>query len=128
MNSETILACLNATDTLNQFISRMSLLTALSANSALRSSMSRSSSTLRAGSRALSEDTDLPLPSKCVEAAVDMVQAANERALFDWKNQVQNAMLMQDEAAIWAQCMGERLEAIGHAAMLGSTDGPPSTS
>ena len=118
MNSETICAYWDAADTLSQFVSRMSLLSAMSATSALRNSLESSVVTLNAGNRALSGQGHRQPPARSLEKLVDVVQEANDRALFDWKNQVQNVILMQDEAAVWAQWMGERLEAIGHAAAL----------
>ena len=117
MNNETFLAYMNAADTLNQFVSRMSLLSALSANSALRSSLEGGFISLKVGGQAFSDQMAQPSSTHSVEAAVDLLKDANERALIGWTNQVQNAILIQDEAAVWARSMGERLEAIGQAAL-----------
>ena len=118
MNSETFQACLNAADTLNEFVSRMSLLSALSANSALRRSMESGLVSVNAGGRALSNQMAKPFAVESMETMVEMAKEANQRVLVGWTNQVQNAILMQDEAAIWARSLGERFEAIGHAAMM----------
>ena len=118
MQNETFLAYMNAADTLGQFVSRMSLLSALSANSVLRSSLEGGFKSIKASSQAFSDQMAQPSPTHSVEAAVDLLKDANDRALIGWTNQLQNAILMQDEAAVWARSMGERFEAIGNAALM----------
>jgi hypothetical protein len=99
----------------------MGLLSALSYNSLLRSSLENSLIPVRAGRLALSRSLSGPATGPNADRAASLLHESGEKALYDFRNQMQNAMLMQDEAAIWTRRVGERMAAIGKATVADLT-------
>jgi len=120
MNSKTSLACMDAGSTLNEFASRMALLSTLGFQSLLRATIESSLLPLRVGSRILSRQMTEPSRMPTPQDAVCYMHEASEKALFDLRNQMQNAMLIQDEAAVWTRRINDRLSAVRQAAMVAS--------
>jgi hypothetical protein len=118
MNSKTSLACMDAGSTLSEFASRMALLSTLGYQSVLRAAIESSLLPLRAGSRMLSRQMNEPSRVPTPDDAVCFMHEASEKALFDLRNHMQNAMLIQDEAAVWTRRINERLAAVRQAAMV----------
>lgn len=118
MNSKTSLACMDAGSTLSEFASRMALLSTLGYQSVLRAAIESSLLPLRAGSRMLSRQMNEPSRVPTPDDAVCFMHEAGEKALFDLRNHMQNAMLIQDEAAVWTRRINERLAAVRQAAMV----------
>ena len=109
MNNPVFDAMMDVGTLAAQFSMRMGLLTTLRAGSLARHAYSSYLNPVNLSSRQIRELMEDPSYDAAVGNGLRLMEECADRALWDWGDQVQSALLMQAEASVWAERIGKRL-------------------